>query len=302
MHNLSSCQIVQKMAALPMLDTIAIRADWPLREPRPDCRRIQFCKDSPVRGSIKEARLVWAEVSLPKLLHGHNGRVLENQEQLTAALAKLRDLLNTIATPPDICMWQVWRADIAWNFNIKAAPLIFAHAALRVPGIQHGATLFSDGQGVSWSGARSRFKVMLYDKARKMHIPGSILRAEISMCGQQLPRHLAHGEIQDYAAIYRTFRAIMVRLPPIQTPTEAAGWQEALGPESLEVRQRVLARLAHKPQGTLRRYRRRMEAAAANLPGSFSWENILPAGSPPPPVNCEPTNQRRHKKHDNDRG
>jgi len=278
-----------------MLDTFAIRANWSLHEPRTDGRRVRLSNGSPVWVIIKEARLVWAEVSLPKLLHGHNGRVLENQKQLDAALAKFHELLNGIAEASEIAAWDVCRTDIAWNFNKVAPPLIFAHGALRMPGIHCGATSHADGEGVSWIGAKSRFKVMLYDKARQMHVPGSVLRAEISLRGQRITHFLGTGGFQNFSAIYRAFRTVMALLPPIQTPTKAANWQDALGAEPPEVRQRVLARLAHKPKGTLRRYRRRIEAAAAKLPENFSWADILPAENPPPPVNCEPSNRRRYK-------
>ena len=132
-----------------MLDTLAIRADWPLRRPLPNGRNVHLSIGSPVRISVKAARLIWAEISLPKLLFGHNGRTIENQPQLDAALSKLRVELNVFADAPEIAKWRVWRADIAWNFDLKATPLVLSHAALRVPGIHRGATLFADGQGVS---------------------------------------------------------------------------------------------------------------------------------------------------------
>ena len=152
------------------------------------------------------------------------------------------------------------------------------------------------GKVFLWSSAKSRFMVKLYDKPREMHIPGSILRGEISLRGHQLNRHLDAGEFKNFDALYRVYRSIMVSIPIIQKPNKAANWQEALGAESQETRQRVLARLAHKPKGTFRRYRRRVEAAAAKLPESFSWANILPDENPPPPVNCEPRNQRRQTR------
>jgi hypothetical protein len=281
------------MNGLPMLDTLTIRADWPLREDRPNCWNVRLSNTSRVRGSVKAMRLTWAEVSLPKLLFGHNGRVLENQAQLDAALAKLREELNSIADVPEIAKWQICRADLAWNFDLQAESLILAHAALRVPGIQRGAALFDGGQGVSWRDARSHFMVKLYDKARQMHVPGSILRGEISLRGQKLNRHLDTGKFQDYNALYQVYHNIMASIPPIQKPSKATNWQDALGAEPLEIRQRFLARLAHKPKATFRLYRRKVEAAAAKLPESFSWANILPAECPPPPVNVESRNRRR---------
>jgi hypothetical protein len=284
------------MNAMPMLDTLGILADWPLRKPLPNGRNVRLSNTSPVRFSVKANRIVWVEVSLPKLLFGHNGRGIENQAQLDTALAKLREELNVFAIVPEIAEWQVWRADIAWNFDLMAEPIILAHAALRLPGIHRGADLHNGGEGVSWRGAKSRFMVTLYNKSREMHVSGSILRGEISLRGHQLTRHLKAGEFQDFGVIYRAYRGIMASLPPIQKPDKAANWQDALGAESVEIRQRVLARLAHKPKGTLRRYRRSVEAAAAKLPESFSWANILPSESPPPPINCEPRNQRKQTK------
>ena len=61
-----------------------------------------------------------------------------------------------------------------------------------------------------------------------------------------------------------------------------------MGAEPLEVRQRILARLAHKPGRTRRRWEHRVAAATANLPEEFSWTNILPLKCPPPAVNIVP--------------
>jgi hypothetical protein len=280
------------MDAQAMLDTIAIPADWPLRAPLPDGRNTQLSNNSPVRISVKGLRVKWVEVSLPKSLFAHNGRVIENQAQLDAAFAKVHGDLSSIADVPEIAAWQVCRADLVWNFDLMAAPIILAHAALRLPGIHRGADLYNGGEGVSWRGAKSRFMVRLYDKAREMRVPGSILRGEISLRGPQLARRLDAAKLQNFDALYRVYRSIMASIPPIQKPTKAANWQEALGAEPLEVRLRYLARLAHKPKGTFRRYRRNVEAAAAKLPDTFAWTNILPVEAPPPAVKCEPRRRR----------
>ena len=229
-----------------------------------------------------------AECSLPKLLFGHNGRVLESQEQLDAALAKLRVVLGSVADVPATSEWEPWRVDIAWNFDRPARPLVLAHAALRVAGIQSEGTLHPGCHGVSWRGAKSRFMVKLYDKAKQMRVPGSVLRAEISLSGKQLARRLHGCEWHDFSALWQTYRNIMAGFPAIERTAKARGWQEAIGAEPLEVRQRILARLAHKPSGTFRRYRRRVEAAAAELPETFSWGDFLPVDGPPPPVNVRP--------------
>jgi len=63
---------------------------------------------------------------------------------------------------PDVAKWDPWRADLAWNFDLPVRSLVLAHAALRVPGIQAGGTLYAGCHGVSWRGAKSRFMVTSY--------------------------------------------------------------------------------------------------------------------------------------------
>ena len=149
--------------------------------------------------------------------------------------------------------------------------------------------LHDGGEGVTWRGARSQFIVRLYDKSREMHVPGSVLRAEISLRGEQLRRRLQEEDWRDLGVLYRLYRDILVTIPPIPKPVEADNWQEAIGAEPLEIRQRIMARLAHKPDRTLRRHRQRIEAAAANLAEEFSWAKILPPDSPPPAANVLPS-------------
>jgi len=277
-----------------MLDTLTIRGPWPLRQTLPSRRKLALGPS--VRGWTDETGtlLESAECSLPRLLYGHNGRTLADQGQLDAGLVKLHDVLISVADVPSEADWSPWRLDLAWNFDLQARPLILAHAALCVPGIQSEGTLHPGCYGVSWRGAKSRFMVTLYDKARQMHVPGSILRAEISLRGRQLARRLDGRDWRDFSALYRTYRGVMAGIAPIQNPTAAAGWPEAVGQESPETRRRILARLAHKPSATFRRYRRKTEAAAAQLSETFSWANILSVDGPPPGVAVEPANQSRH--------
>src|SRR5206468_6102252 len=128
---------------------------------------------------------------------------------------------------------QPCRVDMAWNFNLSASSYITAHANLRVPGIQKLPAVFEGGQGVSWRSARSRFMVSLYNKSKEMHRPGEVLRAEVSLRGRQLAQRL-HRDWRDFKALYQCFRSIMASIPPVQRPTKASGWPEAIGPESLE--------------------------------------------------------------------
>ena len=224
---------------------------------------------------------------MPTLVHGHNGYVLENQEQIDAALEKGDAALAEISKVGSIRHCHAWRADIAWNFDLEATPLILAHASSRLPQIRRGATLYDGGQGVSWRGARSRLVVRLYDKCRQMHVPGSVLRAEISLQGEQLARRLSGGDWYDFDRLWQAFRDVLVTIPAIQRPSVACNWAEAVGKEPVEIRRRIMARLAHKPPRTFRRYSQQVEAAAANLEQRFCWADLLANDVPPTPVHIE---------------
>lgn len=272
---LSSCHIRQFLAATAMLDTLTIRMCWPLTSPLPANRRLTLRRGVKAWAGASGDSLERAEFSLPTLLHGHNGYVLENQEQIDAALEKGDAALAEISKVGSIRHCHAWRADIAWNFDLEATPLILAHASSRLPQIRRGATLYDGGQGVSWRGARSRFVVRLYDKCRQMHVPGSVLRAEVSLQGEQLLRRLPGGAWHNFDRLWQVFRNVLVSIPPIQRPSIASNWPEAVGKEPVEIRRRIMARLAHKPPRTFRRYSQQVEAAAANLEETFSWATFL---------------------------
>jgi hypothetical protein len=74
------------------------------------------------------------------------------------------------------------------------------------------------GQGVSWRGARSRFIVRLNDKCRQMHVPGSVLRAEVSLRGEQLARRLPGHDWRNFDRLWETFRDVLITIPAIQRP------------------------------------------------------------------------------------
>ena len=270
-----------------MLDTVTIRMLWPLNRPLPAGRKVRLHRGVKVWAGASGESLEKAEFSLPTLLHGHNGFVLENQQQIDAALENGAAVLAQVSRVGSIRDCHAWRTDIAWNFDLNAGPLILAHAGLRLPQIHRGGTLYDGGQGVSWRGARSRFVVRLYDKSRQMHVPGSVLRAEVSLQGEQLKRRLPGHDWRNFARLWEAFRAVLVTIPAIPRATVARNWPEAVGKEPVEIRRRIMARLAHKPSRTFRRYNKQVEAAAANLEQSFCWADLLANDVPPTPVHIQ---------------
>ena len=285
---LSSLIICRNLAAFTMLDTIRIKAEWPMIRPFRG-KRILRCNPHLRIGINSTGDMIeMAEFSVPGILYGHNGRVIEDQEQIDAGLSKIESELGKIARVTRYCDWEASRVDIAWNFDLDAQALILAHAALRIPSIRRGAALFDNG--VSWPSkiGRAPLAVKLYDKAREKHQSGSVLRGEIVLRGCQLRRKLPKQTWQNWDALWCVYREIMASIPTIPKVGNAKTWPDAVGRLPVEYRNQVLACFSHKPPRTRRDYRRRVETAAAQRPETFSWENILPLEGPPTPVHVIP--------------
>jgi hypothetical protein len=280
-----------------MLDTVMAKLACPLRIRLPGRQKFTVTPGLKAWADSSGEMLEKTEFSLPKLLFGNNGRLLTSQREIDDSLDKCAGILSTIARMiPDVAEWNVRRVDMAWNFDRPALPLIMAHAPLRVPGILHGATLHNGEEGVSWRGGKSHKMITLYDKARQMHVPGSVLRVEVSLRAKQILRYLPDESWHSFESLYRTYRSLLVTIPPIQAPTKAASFQEAIGLESSATRARILGRLAHKPVRTFRRYRQQIEAVAAQLERTFSWAEILPEHAPPTAVHVMPRRKGSNRK------
>jgi hypothetical protein len=278
-----------------MLDTVMVKFHCTLRVRLRGRQKLTLALGIKVCADASGESLEKAEFSLPKLLFGHNGRVLSSQREIDAALEHASHLLSEIATVPDVIDWDARRVDMAWNYAMSALPLILAHASLRVPGILHGATLHRAGEGVSWRGGKSHKMVTLYDKARRMRVAGSVLRAEVSLRSGQILRHLPGAEWRSFDSLYRVYRSLLSGIPAISRPLEAASFLQAIGLEAPETRNRILSRLAHKPGRSFRRYRQQVETAATQLERTFSWSELLPESAPPPAMHVIPCDRRRYR-------
>jgi hypothetical protein len=241
-----------------------------------------------IRTDSSGENIVWAEASVPRLLFGHNGRVLEDQKQIDEALNKMQNELSIFAIVPPVSQLQAGRVDIAWNFPVLARPLIMAHGYLRVPTIRKGPTRFSDDTGISWRGARSQMVFTMYDKSKQMHVPGSVLRVELSLRNHRLRERFPDTSWQSFDRHWEVFREVLSGIAPIQAVHQAQNWLEAVALEPPEIRSRILSRLQNKSERTRRRYAQCLEVAAARIDHPFSWAEFLPVDAPPSPVHVEP--------------
>ena len=270
-----------------MLDTVTFGRDWPLRHTLPSGRLLKI-KGIMLRLADCGTRLRSAEASLPRLLFGHNGRLIETQGQLDAALTKFGELLDPVVVVPSMREWQPWRLDLVWNFDHPARPLVLAHAALRVPRIRAGATLFAGGQGVSWCSEKKRLMVKLYDKSRKMRVRGSILRAEISLRGAQLYRRCRQQDWCNFNVLYGIYRGIMASLPPIQKLTRRTTGKKHSALNRLRFANELWRASHINPLARSVAGSGGWKPLRPNCREDFSWENVLPPEGPPPAINVQP--------------
>jgi hypothetical protein len=236
------------------------------------------------------------ECSVPRVLFGHNGRLIEDQQQFDSALNKLHEALLDFMHIAPIEEWCPWRLDFAWNylFPFGSAALMEAHSHLILPGLRNAPIqhIRKGDKGISWLGAKSRMKVILYHKSKQMKVPGDVSRGEISLSGEMLARYLKGRNWRDWRVLWSIYYEIMVSIPVIPKPESCGGWPEALALEPPEVQTRILARLTHMSRPTIRRYKRRIDAAAAGLPETFSWARVLSPEGPPKAVHVEPRRAR----------
>jgi hypothetical protein len=227
-----------------------------------------------------------AEVELPKLLWGHNGRLVANQAELDHSVARFRAVLSQQV---EFASWQLVLIDLVWQFQTRPADVILAHQWQRFPGVRSLPSLLCGGREISWRGTRRGLK--LYDKA------DGVLRVELRLAGGQLRKRIDDDAPLDFAELYRVFRAEVLKLSPIQLPeARKHSMAEIIAILPLELQNEAI--LVYQQGRTARAvsgFKRDVSVARIKR---VCWNlcDLLPAENPPPPVNCEPRNQRRRTK------
>ena len=158
-----------------------------------------------IRLFIRAGSVVKVETDLPKLLYGHNGRLIKTQAELDCASARLRQALQTVchAAGPTVGFYpgevagdlqtHYKRIDLVWQFDLAAA---FVFAALRNakhPEIHKAKGEWQD-QTLVFPGTKLR--VSIYDKKAKERARCShhVLRFEVQLHGEKIDQHFAVAE------------------------------------------------------------------------------------------------------------
>ncbi len=232
--------------------------------------------------------VLYHTASLPRLLFGHNGRLIQNQAQIDAALDLMRAKAGELGSPPATADLRFVRADLVWQFSIDPAQVVLAHRNSRHPRIRSNPIRYED-RSIVFAGRERR--VSFYDKVlERFKHPGNVLRVEVQLRGQVLKDQLGDGDAVthlDFNACYRVYREILLGFEPSPVPQvtkiahllaigEKEGWQSN-GVTSFQLY------TAGESARTVRRLKRQM---ALLRPAIFQihWRELLPEGGPPPAV------------------
>ena len=266
-----------------MVDSLKVRFTGTPHVPIPTHRRVEL--SAGVRfwhdgfGNCK------AEVELPKLLWGHNSRLVANQAELDECVARFRSVLSQTVLHAS---YELVLVDLVWQFQTRTTDVILAHQWLRFPGVRSLPSLLCGGKSISWRGACARLGLKFYHKAE------GILRVELRLAGEQLRQRINAYAPLNFAELYRVFRAELLKLPPVQLPQERKhSLAEIVANLPLELQNGAIStyqqgRTARAVSG----FKRDVSVARIKHVG-WDFGKLLPGDTPPPPVNCEPRARRK---------
>lgn len=172
-----------------------------------------------LRTRIWGSFVVWVEVSLPKVLFGHNGRLLSSQDEIDSAFRRVDRILDRFSTGSNHGR-EFSRVDLVWQF--KGDPKVFAnaHRDSRHPMIHRSAIDYGGNQLV-WQG--SKLRIGMYDKVLEQtrKRTGDVMRVEIQLRGDRLRKVFGLTTAMthlDFLESYRTYRSIIRKFSPKPVP------------------------------------------------------------------------------------
>jgi len=252
-----------------------------------------FTFDDPVTGYHgygEHGELRYHRASLPRLLHGQNGKLLNSQTAVDAALNLLQQKAG------EICNFNYdvdhfTRVDLVWQFCGDAADFILAHRNARHPRIRSGPS-FYEARSMAFNG--SELRIAIYDKMLERHKRnGDVVRVEVQLKGRVLKELLGNGDRVtrlDFQACYRAYRGILLGFQPSPITEvgsiaqflalgEREGWQ-ADGVPAFDLYTKGLC------AKQISRLKRDMAACRAEV-FKIDWSKLLPADGPPAVVEVD---------------
>lgn len=161
------------------------------------------------------------EVSLPRLLHGHNGMLIASEQELIDAFVRIDSLVSQLGQPQWECV-EFRRVDFAWHFRGRFADYANAYRDAKFRRVRRPAGGYED-ESIFWKGRSLHLRI--YDKVRqvtKKSQPGNVVRVELQIRNPKLRELLGDGErVTDlrFDRCYAVFRSLLQGFTPTTVPS-----------------------------------------------------------------------------------
>lgn len=254
--------------------------------PVPLHRRLLVHKPTGLRAQGTEDMLDTFEVSLPKVLFGHNGKLLKSQCEIDAAIGEMHALMGQIGELSDD-LPEFKRVDFVWQFRGDPELFILAHQHARHNRIRRDVVRFEKGS-LTWRG--SDRSVCIYDKCREMfRVPGEVVRVEVRLRGRVLEQMLGPKPVSrlNFGICYEVYRNMLLGFRPLSVAgvsniaeflalAEREGWKSG----DVSAFDIYCHRLGQRQR---RRLQKQIAEARQKIFG-FDWPDLLPPDHPSAPV------------------
>ena len=235
--------------------------------------------------------LKYHRASLPRLLHGDNGKLIKSQAELDAAMDLLLAKAGELGIP-QIHGYQYTRVDLVLQFIGDPAAFVSAHLHARHPRIYSDPVRY-ETRSLALKG--SELRITIYDKIYKtFKRNGNIVRVEIQLKGRVLMEMLGQGQkvtSLNFDDCYQTYRRIMVGFVSNAIPKVGGGINLLAAAQRDGYRPNGISAFDFYTTGKCERQIRRIKkelASYRSVVHEIDWSQLLPADGPPPPVELGP--------------
>lgn len=260
---------------------------------RKDRSRFCFHEDTGLRVTGSPAGPSLVECSLPRILHGSNGRLIRDPHDLQQAVAKVLDMVSKVVESPDA--GKLTRLDTVWQFKGDPASWITSLGCARHPSIRSEPQHFF-GQSVSWVGTTMCLRI--YDKRQETFgKPGDVVRVESQVRGKTLKQlqpvvGSSLAQLQ-WDGCWKVLRAVVTELPAFKIrdtsrPLSLAGFLAYLQVNKVMVGDQHAedAYLLARSTRQQRRLRAMMSTASREELITVDPAALFPEVGPPEVVDC----------------
>ncbi len=280
---------------------------------------VLICEPIGLRVYGNASRLNAVEVSLPKILHGHNGRLIKNAEELETAFAYLEYILASLLTslPPNTRLIPVGkertpdchytRVDMPWQFTADVG-VRMTLANARHDKIRSYPSSFKGGQTIHLKG--SFLEICAYDKVREMKLikeyPHEIDRVEFRVKNRALSEIYPFSDGTGYTHLtfawcLETMRRIAEETHANLPPAGGNGIHQFIADLDSELpAKNILERYIVSQElkrETARKFKNRVEQLRRPVQHGRSFSELFPKGEWPVPIEVEsPELEKAHSE------